>query len=55
MATRAGHFMPGSLLASQLETLEPLVAGEPGTTLAALDPPSDLADRIIEALRLEPR
>jgi gluconokinase len=55
MATRAGHFMPPSLLDSQLEALEPLDASEPGTTLAAVDSPEDLADRIIETLRLEPR
>ena len=55
MAARAGHFMPPSLLDSQLEALEPLDASEPGTTLAAVDPPDDLADRIIETLRLEPR
>ena len=55
MATRAGHFMPPSLLDSQLEALEPLDVSEPGTTLAAVDSPEDLADRIIETLRLEPR
>jgi gluconokinase len=30
MAHRAGHFMPASLLDSQLDTLEPLEADEPG-------------------------
>ncbi|HET9853314.1 MAG TPA: gluconokinase [Candidatus Limnocylindrales bacterium] len=55
MATRAGHFMPASLLDSQLEALEPLATAEPGTTIAAVDPPGELADRIIETLRLEPR
>ncbi len=30
MAGRKGHFMPSSLLASQLATLEPLEADEPG-------------------------
>lgn len=32
-ASRPGHFMPASLLASQFETLEPLDADERGTTL----------------------
>lgn len=46
VAGRRGHFMPASLLASQLETLEPLepdedgvvvrVAGSPDATLAAV-------------------
>jgi gluconokinase len=31
---RRGHYMPASLLASQLSTLEPLAADEPGTTLS---------------------
>ena len=35
LRTRAGHFMPASLLASQLSTLEPLGPDEPGTALAA--------------------
>ncbi len=30
---RAGHFMPASLLDSQLATLEPLAADEPGVTV----------------------
>ena len=50
---RSGHFMPASMVASQLATLEPLGADEPGTTLEAIDPPRVLADRIIDALRLE--
>ena len=50
---RAGHFMPASMVASQLATLEPLGGDEPGTTLEAVDPPGVLAERIIEALRLE--
>src|SRR5215207_5886376 len=48
---RSGHFLPASMLESQLATLEPL---EPGTTLSALAGPTELADRIIEQLRLEP-
>ena len=33
MDNRLGHFMPSSLLASQLETLEPLEADEPGVVV----------------------
>lgn len=32
---RVGHFMPPSLMASQLDQLEPLRAGEPGADVAA--------------------
>jgi gluconokinase len=32
-ASRPGHFMPASLLASQFATLEPLAADESGTTI----------------------
>ena len=50
--TRRGHYMPASLLASQLETLEPLERGEPGWAVDATPPPDVIAARIIEALRL---
>jgi gluconokinase len=33
MRSRPGHYMPPSLLASQLETLEPLEADEPGIAI----------------------
>ena len=32
-ASRPGHFMPASLLASQFETLEPLESDEHGVTI----------------------
>jgi carbohydrate kinase (thermoresistant glucokinase family) len=35
VANRPGHFMPASLLDSQLATLEPLALDEPGITVAA--------------------
>ena len=50
---RSGHFMPASMLESQLATLEPLEPDEPGPTLSALAPPTALADQIVEALRLD--
>jgi gluconokinase len=54
MASRTGHFMPPSLLASQLETFEPLEPDEPGSAIDGLETPAAIADRIIETLRLEP-
>jgi gluconokinase len=50
--SRRGHYMPASLLASQLATLEPLGRGEPGSTIDATPSAEAIADRIIEALRL---
>lgn len=49
VANREGHFMPASLLDSQLATLEPLAADEPGFTVS-LDEhptPADLVDAIV--------
>ena len=43
MAVRPGHFMPASLLQSQLLTLEPLQADEAGTALDITVPPEELA------------
>ena len=51
---RTGHFMPASLLPSQLDTLEPLTPDEPGWVMDATPAPDVVADRIIEALRLHP-
>lgn len=47
---RTGHFMPASLLGSQLATLEPLVAGEDGVVVVVDVPPEQVADRALEAL-----
>jgi gluconokinase len=52
MRARRGHFMPPSMLASQLATLEPLAHDEPGSTVDATQPPESIADRIIAALAL---
>jgi len=49
---REGHYLPASMLASQLETLEPLERGEPGSVVDATEPPEAIADRIVEAVRL---
>jgi carbohydrate kinase (thermoresistant glucokinase family) len=48
---RQGHFMPASLLGSQLETLEPLEPDEAGLTLVADAPVGELAERILETVR----
>jgi gluconokinase len=54
LAHRTGHFMPPSLLDSQLATLEPLEPDEPGWPIDALPSPTEIADNIITALRLDP-
>jgi gluconokinase len=51
---RAGHFMPASMLASQLETLEPLGADEPGWAVDALGSPGETAEAILTRLSLDP-
>jgi gluconokinase len=50
LAARTGHYMPASLLPSQLETLEPLGADEPGFELVTDRAPADLADAIVARL-----
>lgn len=53
LETRTGHYMPASLLDSQLETLEPLGPDEPGSTVSGEDSPDEVAARALEALRHE--
>jgi len=50
MNTRKGHFMPASLLDSQLTDLEPLEAGEPGIVVDAADPPDTIIAAALTAL-----
>ena len=50
LAHRKGHYMPPSLLTSQLQTLEPLEADEPGLTVPGSGDPAADAERILEAL-----
>jgi gluconokinase len=47
VASREGHYMPASLLASQLETLEPLGSDEPGVKIDAGESPSEVAAAIV--------
>lgn len=46
LAARHGHFMPQSLLDSQLETLEPIERDEPGITVPIDRAPREIADDI---------
>lgn len=52
MSGRSGHFMPPTLLPSQLQTLQPLTAEEDGITIVVDVPPDEVADRTIEAFGL---
>ena len=50
MGHREGHFMPMSLLASQLATLEPLETDEFGVTVDIAREPSAIIERIVREL-----
>lgn len=50
MTARPGHFMPTSLLTSQLQTLEPLTPDEVGLVLNIQASPQDLAEQAAEWL-----
>jgi gluconokinase len=47
---RRGHYMPASLLPSQLATLEPLADDEPGVVVSAEGDPDDVLAEALEAL-----
>jgi gluconokinase len=49
---RQGHYMPASLLPSQLATLEPLADDEPGVVVEAAGEPSDVLAEALRALDL---
>ncbi|WGL51532.1 gluconokinase [Nocardioides sp. BP30] len=53
MAGRPGHFMPPSLLSSQLHTLEPLQPDERGTTLDIDQGVDDLVQQYVDQLAKE--
>jgi gluconokinase len=44
---RQGHFMPASLLRSQLATLEPLTPDEPGITVHVTNPSDDVVETLL--------
>lgn len=52
MERRTGHYMPPSLLPSQLSTLEPLEADEPGVVVSTEGTPEQVLDRALRALGL---
>lgn len=52
ITARSGHFMPASLLDSQLATLEPLQPDEAGLVADIADAPEVIADKAIRALHL---
>ena len=52
---REGHYMPPSLLASQLATLEPLQPDEPGVEIPAYGSPTEVLAAALAALGLTPR
>ncbi|MFI2754007.1 gluconokinase [Cellulomonas sp. P22] len=54
LAARRDHFMPTSLLASQLATLEPLTSDEAGCTVEAVAPAAELAEALATDPRLTP-
>jgi gluconokinase len=47
---RTNHYMPASLLDSQLATLEPLGPDEPGVTVDAAGSPEDVVAEVLAAL-----
>ncbi|MCB4208718.1 gluconokinase [Arthrobacter sp. UM1] len=52
LAARKGHFMPASLLRSQLETLQPLGPDERGAQFSVERPPGEIAAEIVERFGL---
>ncbi|WIB79268.1 gluconokinase [Curtobacterium sp. MCPF17_002] len=54
MTQRSGHFMPTSLLASQLATLEPPQPDEAHVTIAADRTPQEESAEVLERLALQP-
>jgi gluconokinase len=50
LTARRGHYMPASLLASQLATLEPLQDDEPGIVVSTTGSAADVAERALAAL-----
>lgn len=51
MEGRVGHYMPVSLLPSQLSTLEPPTAEEGAVAIDVSDAPPVIVERILEAVR----
>ncbi len=54
LAHRTGHYMPPSLLGSQLQTLEPLQPDEPGAVVSGMGDPDEVVAAALRALGLTP-
>ncbi|MFF1573674.1 gluconokinase [Leifsonia sp. NPDC058292] len=52
IGSRRGHFMPPTLLDSQLALLEPLAADEPGIRVSIAGTPHEIAEAAIDGLGL---
>jgi len=50
LGAREGHFMPATLLDSQLEALEPLADDESGVTVGIADDPPGIAEAVAASL-----
>jgi gluconokinase len=50
---RSGHYMPASLLGSQLATLQPLEQDEPGAEISGAGAPDVVVEKVLAALRDE--
>ena len=50
LARRRGHYMPASLLDSQLATLEPLAPDEPGARVDGTGDPDQVVDAVLDRL-----
>ena len=50
VANRKGHYMPASLLDSQLATLEPLAPDEPGAAISGAAAPDEVVEELVAAL-----
>ena len=53
MEHRSGHYMPVSLLESQLALLEPLQDDEPGESVSGAGAPETVVDELLATLRTE--
>jgi gluconokinase len=50
---RTGHYMPSSLLESQLATLQPLQDDEPGASISGAGAPEEVVEALLTALKAE--
>lgn len=53
LRARKGHYMPASLLDSQLATLEPLQGDEPGFVVSGMGAPAQVEADVLEVLGLK--